>query len=62
MFGVAKLVAVKDLSVFIPGNCTEPRDGHNGAIPGPQNLLCCCFVVCVFLCVLLLPEGGGGNP
>ena len=34
---VAEWVPIKDLGLFIPANCTESRDGHNGAIPGPQN-------------------------
>ena len=34
---VTKWVPNKDLALFIPANCTESRDGHNGHIPRPQK-------------------------
>mgnify|MGYP000099289971 CR=1 FL=1 len=37
MFSLTNRVAVKDIGPFIPANCTESRDGHNGHIPGAQN-------------------------
>ena len=37
-FVIEKWVPIKDLGQFIQANYTESRDGHNGAIPGAQNL------------------------